>query len=259
VVAPEADKKLEPSMKRALPDAATIFATTKNFIVDFSSADLVESALFLTASFCPDGYRDELFNLLSIDFPLQLQKAVLKRRAEYLAGRFLSQIAIRHLCGGQSGQVGIGAFRQPIWPEGLVGSISHSHGRVATIVSDDSGKSIGVDVEEICNEAQAQTIANMVLSSQEKSLLGSIGHSFGILTTLAFSSKETLFKALFPVVECYFGFESAMICEIDMREGNLLLKLKTDLADGLRCGARFRINFFVEEDTVVTWTATNAP
>jgi enterobactin synthetase component D len=49
-----------------------------------------------------------------------------------------------------------------------------------------------------------------------------------IATTLIFSAKESLFKALYPTVKSYFGFEHARVHDIG--EGYVSLKLNSDFA-----------------------------
>lgn len=242
-----------PRTARVLPDASSLYTSSEAFIVDFAKGEVAGPALLLKATFRLEAYRDGLFERFSIDFPHQLQNAVLKRRAEFFAGRLLSKLAIQHLLGTDE-PVGIGAFRQPIWPCGLTGSISHSRGRVASLTSREIGACLGVDVEEICSEAGGEMMRNMVLSSHEEALLRSTRLSFPILATLAFSAKETLFKALFPTVRYYFGFETAAVCEFDFADGRIVLELKTDLSKNFRRGARFDVGFLVENGVAMTWT-----
>lgn len=247
------ESKIDWATLSLIPDATLLRDATENFILDFTNkSELVDSALFLTATFAIDAYRDELFELLSINFPEQLENAVLKRRAEFLAGRVLAKIAIRHFSAAD-GNLPVGPSRQPLWPQGLVGSLSHSRRHAVSIVSDNSTMAIGVDVEAICSEELSESISDIVLSLQERAFLKSFPENYCVLWTLAFSAKETLFKALFPTVGNYFGFDCAKICGIDMQRRRLLLELTMDLCETLQHGAQFWIDFVLEEEVVMTF------
>lgn len=248
------ERQIDWAAQSLIPDATLLRDATENFILDFTNkSELVDSALFLTATFAIDAYRDELFERLSINFPAQMKNAVVvKRRAEFLAGRVLAKIAIRHFL-AVDGNLPIGPSRQPLWPQGLVGSISHSRRHVVSIVSDNSTMAIGVDVEEICSEELLASINDIVLSLQEQAFLKSFPENYCVLWTLAFSAKETLFKALFPTVGSYFGFDCAKICGIDMQRRRLLLELTMDLCKTFQRGAQFWIGFILEEEMVMTF------
>ncbi|HAG01786.1 MAG TPA: enterobactin synthase subunit EntD, partial [Leclercia adecarboxylata] len=50
-----------------------------------------------------------------------------------------------------------------------------------------------------------------VVDTQEAQRLAESGLPFDLAFTLAFSAKESLFKALFPKVQTWMGFESARV------------------------------------------------
>ncbi|HEY8357022.1 MAG TPA: 4'-phosphopantetheinyl transferase superfamily protein [Ramlibacter sp.] len=72
-------------------------------------------------------------------------KAVDKRRDEFTTGRWLARDALRAL--GVSDQpLGTGALREPLWPAGLQGSISHDGRLCAVVVQAATGPAIGIDL-----------------------------------------------------------------------------------------------------------------
>ncbi|MGE1076349.1 hypothetical protein ACQJ22_27905, partial [Pseudomonas fragariae (ex Marin et al. 2024)] len=79
-------------------------------------------------------YRMALFDRLDVAMPKLLAEAVPKRQAEFLAGRFLGQAALT-LFGHDPQPIGIGNRREPVWPSGISGSISHSHGICVCMVT----------------------------------------------------------------------------------------------------------------------------
>ena len=67
---------------------------------------------------------------LGLALPVTLDKAVQKRKAEFLAGRYCARAALAQLDGSLAVNIGIGANREPLWPPGFVGSITHPWLRV---------------------------------------------------------------------------------------------------------------------------------
>ncbi|MCO4206057.1 phosphopantetheinyl transferase, partial [Aeromonas taiwanensis] len=75
---------------------------------------------FDPAAFSPDSFREQ-----GITLPPSLQSAAPKRLGEFLAGRLAAREALRPFDLTEH-PVAIGAAREPLWPAGLEGSISHS-------------------------------------------------------------------------------------------------------------------------------------
>lgn len=70
-------------------------------------------------------FDQKLFCSLKIPFPNSLNKAVIKQKSEFLAGRYVAIKALSIL-GFNISDVPIGKYREPIWPHGVIGSISHT-------------------------------------------------------------------------------------------------------------------------------------
>src|ERR1700716_1803425 len=66
--------------------------------------------------------------------PQPLRHAVPNRQREFLAGRLCAAQALRCL-GADSTHVGMAGDRAPVWPDGVVGSITHSGGFAAAAVA----------------------------------------------------------------------------------------------------------------------------
>ena len=76
-----------------------------------------------------------------------IEAAVEKRRFEFSTGRMLARELMAEL-GFAAGPIDRGANRQPVWPAGLVGSITHADGLVVAAVARNSGlRGLGVDLE----------------------------------------------------------------------------------------------------------------
>lgn len=153
-------------------------------------------------TFDPATFSDA--DLLWLPHHHQLADAGRKRKADHLAGR----IAAFHALNRQAIPA-IGSSGEPLWPAGISGSLSHS-GTQAVAICRESGL-IGVDCEAIIDESEAREIQDGVIDVQEARVLAECGLPFALAFTLAFSAKESLFKALFPQVQAWMGFESARV------------------------------------------------
>lgn len=159
----------------------------------------------------------------------RLSHAVNKRKAEHLAGRIAAYQALRRH-GIMDYIPGIGLHREPCWPPGFTGSITHSGNvALATVITDNplQRTGVGIDYEEIIAPQVAEEIYGGIIDSVEKELIGASPLSFNYALTLVFSAKESLFKALFRHVGRYFDFSAVSLNKIDAQ--HLSLKLNHSL------------------------------
>jgi enterobactin synthetase component D len=149
--------------------------------------------------------------------PSALSQAVASRQEAYLGGRLCaargleSRASDTPLC--ERSPEGL-----PVWPAGFVGSIAHSEGLAIAVVATSKPqrervrlRALGVDVESrIQGPAQdwARILARVGRSEEQTVPAGWEGVEWA---TLVFSAKESLYKALYPLVGRYFGFEAARI------------------------------------------------
>ena len=158
---------------------------------------------------------------LGFSLPGVLETAIDKRRREYLAGRIGAAHALRRLLGPAASQGEIVGDDDdvPRWPEGVVGSISHGAGfGFAAVAAADGYRGLGVDVERVVSPGQAVRLGARVLSKREMSLRqgGAGGLTEAEMFTLAFSAKESAYKALFPRFRQVLGFSDV---ELERRDG----------------------------------------
>ena len=202
-------------------------------------------------------YDDRDFERHGISFPERLGRAVASRRAEYLAGRIAAAHALAAI-GIRGAQIGSGAHREPLWPAGVSGSISHSAQTALCVVARRPDLCLGIDVERIVDDTLRGSISTQVLRADERPLSASAPKLDNAAFTAAFSAKESLFKALFPVVGRFFGFEAARVRALDLDEGSMQLELAVDLAS-FRAGTAFDVAVGRERDEIVTLIAAEAP
>ena len=80
-------------------------------------------------------------------------------------------------------------------------------------------------------------------------MLSRQGYPFALALTLVFSAKESLFKALFPQVQAWMGFDSARVTILD--DKTLTLALTRQLA-GFEEGTAFRLHWQQHGEQVIT-------
>ncbi|MCH9691863.1 MAG: 4'-phosphopantetheinyl transferase superfamily protein [Gammaproteobacteria bacterium] len=217
-----------------------------------------EAAQYST-NFSPAAYEDKLFSLLDIDLPVTLTTAVVKRKAEFLAGRYCAKRALATL-GGATATVAIGENRNPIWPASTIGSISHNNTKAVALVDRNSTTfALGVDIEHKIQEQLVWKLKDQVLNKAEKKWLK---HKYLAPTetfTLIFSAKESLFKALYPSVNQYFGFDAATAIAFDTNSQTIHLKLNRQLGKIWPYGTIIKVRYKkLEADILATYVRINS-
>lgn len=197
--------------------------------------------------FKQDRYSDDLPQQLGIPLPEKLARAVPKRKAEFLAGRYCAQQALSQF--GQArddaiavkpittafanGNIPIGDNREPLWPTGIVGSITHSNGFASvSLASSADVRSIGIDSEFLINEKTAAGVSSHILLEDEQySRHQDVFESDRHYLTMVFSAKESIFKCLYPLVQTFFGFHAARIYVDKSQPGLFTYQLLQTLND----------------------------
>lgn len=173
------------------------------------------------------------FNRWDIPAP----KGVNKRQAEFLAGRICARTALHQLT-GKPFVPPVGEDRAPQWPIGTVGSITHGAGWAGAVVArQQHWAGLGLDVERVLMPERADRLANEILTPDERQRYASLNESErALLVTQTFSLKESLFKALYPLVRQRFYFQDAEVLATTPN-GAARLRLLTDLSQTWRHGA----------------------
>ncbi|AFJ46598.1 4'-phosphopantetheinyl transferase family protein [Shimwellia blattae] len=207
-------------------------------------------ALCCEVHFNPAAWQDTLFSQLGILRPAHLARAVPKRLAEYLAGRYACQQILRHW--GITADITSGSNREPLWPPAVAGSLSHSAERaLALLIPARYGLSPGVDIE-MADARTLLSIASAIATPEEQAQFSTCGLTdyHGLLLT--FSAKESLFKALYPQVGRYFGCDAAALYALDMAQQQFVLQLRETLAPAAVRGTLYRGNFSLTNGGVMT-------
>ena len=193
-------------------------------------------------TFDPTTFTDA--DLLWLPHHAQLADAGRKRKADHLAGR----IAAAHALPDHTVPA-IGPSGEPLWPDGISGSITHSGTQAMAVVFRDRHALIGIDSEAILAENEAWEIKDGIIDAHEERVLSRSGYPFALALTLVFSAKESLFKALFPQVQAYMGFDSARVTMLDKE--TLMLALTRPLT-GFDEGLAFTLHWLLDGEQVIT-------
>ena len=158
-------------------------------------------------------YSEELANKYEVNLPVKLESAINKRKIEYIAGRYCAIQSLKALSSMMPPNISTNKNRSPNWPEGYIGSITHSKGFASAAIAEKKYiRAIGIDSELLIKERTANNIRSHVLTDNEKHEDNLwITENFHEYLTLIFSAKESIYKCLNPLVNKYFDFRDAHI------------------------------------------------
>ena len=153
------------------------------------------------------------------------QLSSVSRKEHYRSGRICAGEVLSKL--GTLGQPVLRdpQTREPLWPEGISGAITHSGKWAAAAAgktSDVSG--IGIDLEDLERQVDSR-ISRHVCIPEEQKWLQECGEDFLEQNLkIIFSAKESIFKAFFPYTRTYLHFHDARI----LMEQTFFQKSKSD-------------------------------
>jgi enterobactin synthetase component D len=211
----------------------------------------VAGSAFASCGFEPARLVPGDFLACGVDYPPSIQRSVAKRQAEFLAGRLCARQALARL--GLLGQnLAIGEDRAPRWPAGMVGAITHGDGWAAAIAAPAHlQQGLGLDVETLLASERAQRLAGEILTPSELARLPGSPEQAALAVTLTFSIKESLFKALYPLVRQRFYFEAAELLAWSL-DGRARLRLLDDLGSDWPSGTELEGQFCILEQQVLS-------
>jgi enterobactin synthetase component D len=214
--------------------------------------------VFLSTRFDPALLIADDFQRSAVPPPPSIQRSVAKRQAEFLAGRLCARAALQQL--DQLDCVpAIGEDRAPVWPGHISGSITHSTGHAAAIVGHKAQwRGLGMDLENLLTLERAERLAGEILTTDELQRMAALPREqIALLVTLTFSVKESLFKALYPIVQKRFYFEHAEVLEWSAA-GYVRLRLLTDLSAQWCHGTELEAQFVVDGEQLLSLVAISA-
>jgi 4'-phosphopantetheinyl transferase EntD len=137
-----------------------------------------------------------------------------------------------------------GPTREPIWPAGIVGSISHYKGlAVAVVMSTTRCKGIGIDAEAILSAEAVEAVTRIALDQEEVRYLRESGLDPATAFTLAFSAKESFFKGAFAEVGRFFDFGAVRVLAIDRDRQILRMHVRENLSKVFCIGEILEVHY----------------
>ena len=176
-------------------------------------------------------------------------RAAPARIRDFARGRWCARRSLAGL-GLPAVAIPVGADRQPVWPRGVVGSITHTRGLVAAVAAR-SGAIVGLGIDAEEHAVLEPEVRAFVLTPSEPS-------DGGRIDLVRFSAKESVFKALHPGLGRWIDFHDV---EVEVAgDGELTFRPGPSgrfLADAL---VRLRGRYEVLEAHVVTsaWVEAGA-
>jgi 4'-phosphopantetheinyl transferase EntD len=151
-------------------------------------------------------------SLLDAEAELLSPKTVRKRREEFAAGRTCARAALAML-GFASNPILRGLQGEPLWPEQVIGSITHCSGYcAAAVTSAPQYRSLGIDAET--NEALPPGVLDLIAKPEERQWVTNAVDEELCWDRLLFSIKESVYKVWYPLERCWLDFHQAHV-EID--------------------------------------------
>jgi 4'-phosphopantetheinyl transferase EntD len=140
-----------------------------------------------------------------------IARAVDKRRREFTTVRHCARAALERL-GVTPGSILPGERGAPLWPEGVVGSMTHCAGfRGCAVAHAGDLRTIGLDAEPAAPLPDG--VLDAIALPEERAAIRRLGPGVP-WDRLLFSAKESVYKAWFPLTRRFLEFHQARI-ELD--------------------------------------------
>ncbi|HEX6687989.1 MAG TPA: 4'-phosphopantetheinyl transferase superfamily protein [Solirubrobacterales bacterium] len=155
--------------------------------------------------------REDLDTELFPEEEAAIERAVEKRRREFVTARACAREALAQL-GQPPRPILSGPHGEPLWPSGIVGSITHCDGyRACAVAPACDLLTIGVDAEP--DLPLPDGLLGDIALPEERLLLRELARQAPGThwDRLLFSIKESIYKAWFPLAERWLGFEDAVV------------------------------------------------
>ncbi|GAB2758954.1 4'-phosphopantetheinyl transferase [Salinifilum aidingensis] len=143
-----------------------------------------------------------------------ITRAVAKRRREFSTGRWCARRAMARL-GLAPRPVPRGDRGMPVWPEGVLGSITHCTGYRAAVAArgEQLPGVLGLGIDAEPHEPLPDGVLEVITTERDRSALHELSAQDGSVHwgRVLFCAKEAVFKAWYPATHRWLDFEDADI------------------------------------------------
>jgi 4'-phosphopantetheinyl transferase EntD len=172
--------------------------------------------------------------------------AIDKRQREFRAGRNAAHSALAQLQAPDSPLLR-GERREPLWPDGHLGSIAHCNDLCIAVCAKSSDLlGLGIDVEPL--KPLPAGVERYIHTQEEAAFIADNPGSHP--QRLIFSAKESLYKCYYPLVRRFFGFQSVTL-SID-QEGGRFRYTPSEQCEVAFPSVRFEGRYLIGERHLVT-------
>jgi 4'-phosphopantetheinyl transferase EntD len=179
-------------------------------------------------------------------------RAVEKRVREFSAGRLCARAGLIAL-GFEPQPLLVGQDRAPVWPSGVVGSITHTDGYCVAVVGlEERFASLGVDAERVGQVDPS--LWRLTMRAEEIGRLESLDDTVQKrMATVIFSAKEAFYKCQYGLTRQWLGFESV---RVEAGDEAFEVAVLDEAHPSYRREAPWRGRFSVDDALVVTGIAS---
>ncbi|MCM2579586.1 4'-phosphopantetheinyl transferase family protein [Streptomyces meridianus] len=166
--------------------------------------------------------------MLYAEEELLIAKALPSRRAEFTTVRACAREALQRI-GAPRTPLLRGDFGAPVWPTGVVGSMTHCVGyRAAAVARASDVTAVGIDAEPNL-PLRDDGVLGLVALAQERVRLPTLAAQRPDVCwdRLVFSAKESVYKAWYPLARRFLDFHEAEIL-FDLVTGSFTARLLID-------------------------------
>jgi 4'-phosphopantetheinyl transferase EntD len=200
------------SAEPTLPAAPAGHAVLSWPVADAANAMPVTLTVHMLG-FSPAAFDIEAFASAAVALPADVARSVRKRQAEYFHGRLAARLALA-AAGLPVADIGKGPNREPLWPAGAIGSITHNSRRAGAVaLPAHAWHGVGIDLESPAPPELQDSIAALAVDAAELALLAAHEHVLArdALLPLVFSAKESFYKAAYGAVGRFFDFSAVRV------------------------------------------------
>ena len=190
------------------------------------------SHLLFAQKALPQNQEDQFAFLLKHQGSISCFKSLsetcpITRKIEFLTGRILLKDAIKTILNDEivDTEVGIGSSGMPLWPGGIIGSVTHTKRHVCVMVGlSQEYLAMGIDLEPLISSEKSQELGPLVLGASEIDLYRQdlSAMPFNQFFTRCYSFKEAIYKLLFPQIKTFIDFKEIVITHIDPYQDTIL-------------------------------------
>ncbi len=171
-----------------------------------------------------------------------------KRLKDFSTGRYCARKALANI-GCEKAEILMSNDKQPIWPTGHVGSISHSNSLAGAIVSKDSLiRSIGLDIETI-GKIKPEMWRLLYTEAESEFLNTFTGEALAYHTTLLFGFKESFYKLQYPLTKTFLNFTDV---EVKYFGNKFELQVLKDFSGKQMLSGTIHLHYVLKKNQLIT-------